>query len=153
MPIKNIELSGLYATKKIEPSAFKTALASTYQTAYRLYLITSGIKEVQSFYEDSHPDLFIHAYVKTEAALAGGAREQAWNVRHLSPLLKKRPKYIVKVLITHKMSNKKVYKLEFVSTNENAVYNQVQMCIKDIQDVIYAQTSDEAFNGTGITQN
>ena len=153
MPIKNIELKGLYVTKKIEPSAFKTALASTHQTAYRLYLITNSIKEVQPFFEESHPDLFIHAYVKTEAALAGEARSQAWNVKHLSPLLRKRPKYIVKVLITDKMTNRRVYKLEFVSINEAAIYHQIQMCIEDIKDVIYAQTSHEAGNEAGASQN
>ena len=136
MSYKNIELSDLYVTKKIEPSAFKTALASTYQTAYRLYLITNSIKEVQSFYEESHPDYFIHAYVKTEAAIAGDARNQVWNVKHLSPLLKRRPRYVVKVAITEKSSNKNVYKSEFISTRKNSVYNEIQMQLSNIQNVL-----------------
>jgi len=43
--LPKIDLDSLYITKKIEASAFKTVLASTYQTAYRLYLITNSIKD------------------------------------------------------------------------------------------------------------
>ena len=65
VPIRLIEP---YIIKKIEASAFKTVLASTYQTAYRLYLITNGIKEIQNFYEATHPDYYILATVKTIAS-------------------------------------------------------------------------------------
>ena len=110
-PVSNGDLEvNKFITKKIEASAFKTVLASTYQTAYRLYLITNGIKEFQPFYEETHPDYFINCGVKTEAAVAGEARAQVWNVRHLQPILRKKPRFILRCSITEKKTNKEVYK-------------------------------------------
>ena len=136
-----IELNSLYITKKIEASAFKTVLASTYQTAYRLYYITNSLKELQNFYEVEDSPYMVMATVKTEAALAGEARQQAWNVKHLQPLLNKRPKWIVKCTITEKATNKCVYKSHFVSKNEMSIYQQVQDVIKDIDNVLQAEAS------------
>lgn len=134
----NVELNSLYITKKIEASAFKTMLASTYQTAYRLYYITNGIKELQNFYEVEDSLYTVMATVKTEAALAGDARQQAWNVKHLHPLLNKKPKWIVKCSITEKSSNDCIYKSYFVSKNEMSIYEQIQDVIKDIDNVLHA---------------
>ena len=134
MQSTDILLNSLYATKKIEASAFKTILASTYQTAYRLYLITNSIKEIQSFYEGTHPDYFVNAYVKTSAALAGDARNQAWNVKHLGPLLQKKPKYTLKASIIEKSTNKTVYCSHFESIKSGTIYNQIQTTIQEIDE-------------------
>ena len=131
-----IKLLKPYITKKIEASAFKTVLASTYQTAYRLYLITSGIKEVQPFYEFNHPDYYIIANVKTIAAPAGEVRSQVWNVKHLAPLLRKKPRYVSKCSVTNKVTNKIIYKSEITSIKTSTIYNQIQECIIDLDALL-----------------
>ena len=113
-----ISLQRPYITRKIEASALKTVLASTYQTAYRLYLITNGIKEVQSFYENENKDYNVIASIKTSAAAAGEARAQIWNVKHLQPLLSKKPLYILRCRVTHKESNKIVYRSEIITIKQ-----------------------------------
>lgn len=131
-----INLQNKFITKKIEASAFKTVLASTYQTAYRLYLITNNIKEVQTFYEDKHPDYFINAAIKTVAAVAGEARAQVWNVKHLQPILKNKPKFILRCSITEKKTNKEIYKCELITKNEYEIYRQIQECLDDIHAIV-----------------
>ena len=132
--LPKIDLDSLYITKKIEASAFKTVLASTYQTAYRLYLITNSIKEIQTFYEVNHPDYMVMATVRTTAAVAGEARSQVWNVKHLQPLLKNKPRYTLKASITEKQTNKVLYRSHFVSVKESSMYNQVQQTIQELDE-------------------
>lgn len=133
---KRVHLSQPYITKKIEASAFKTVLASTYQTAYRLYVITDGHKELQEFAELKHNDYSLTAYVKTQFAPAGEAKRQIWNVKHLQPLLKNKPKYTLKCTLTHKMSNKEVYKCNLDTINQVEIYDQIQECINDINNIL-----------------
>ena len=131
-----IRLLKPYITKKLEASAFKTILASTYQTAYRLYLITSGIKEVQPFYEFSHPDYYITATVKTIAAPAGEVRSQVWNVKHLTPLLRKKPRYLLKCNVIDKITNKIIYRSEITSIKKQTIYNQIQECVSELDSIL-----------------
>lgn len=131
-----INLQKPYITKKIEASALKTVLASTYQTAYRLYLITNGIKEVQSFYENENKDYNVIANIKTSAAAAGEARSQIWNVKHLQPLLNKKPLYILKCIVTHKESNKTIYRSEITTIKPETIFNQIQDSIKDLDNIL-----------------
>lgn len=135
--VNSIKLEKPYITKKIEASAFKTALASTYQTVYRLYLITNGIKEIQSFIETKHEDYFIVAHVKTEAAVAGEAKRQVWEVKHLQPILYKTPRYILKCDVTDKATNRSIYRCELVSANQDAIYKQVQECIDELKIILH----------------
>jgi hypothetical protein len=131
-----IRLIKPYITKKIEASAFKTVLASTYQTAYRLYLITNGIKEIQNFYEATHPEYYILATVKTIAAPAGEARRQVWNVKHLAPLLNNKPRFNLRCSVTEKSTNKIKYRSEISSINESVIYNHIQGCIEDLEKIL-----------------
>lgn len=133
MTINSINLQSPYLTQSIEPSAFKTALGSTYQTAYRLYLITNQIEELQHFIEVKHPEVWVTATVKTEAALAGRAKRQAWAVSHLTPLLRKKPRYILKCNVTLKSTNQEIYRCDLVSINPSTIYKQIQDCINDIK--------------------
>jgi hypothetical protein len=135
----SIKLQKPYITKKIEASAFKTVLASTYQTAYRLYLITSGIKEVQSFYEITSPDYFVVATIKTIAAPAGEARTQVWNIKHLAPLLRNKPRYILRCSVTDKLTNKLIYQTETTSIKKQTIYNQIQECVLDLDAILIKQ--------------
>lgn len=130
------KLTKPYITRKIEHSAFKTVLSSNYQTAYRLYLITNDIKEIQDFFECQHDKYIVVAYIKTEAAPAGEARQQIWAIKHLQPLLYKKPKYILKCDVTDKLTNKSIYKCELTSSNQDSIYKQAQDCIKELESIL-----------------
>jgi len=132
----NIVLKKPYISKKIEASAFKTVLASTYQTAYRLYLITNDIKELQAFANLSHDDYSLVSLIKTECAPVGEARNQIWNVKHIQPILKKKPRYVLRCSLTHNMSNREVYRCNLESVKPEEIYNQIQECIDDIHNII-----------------
>lgn len=136
MTINSIKLHKPYITKKIEPTAFKTALGSTYQTVYRLYLITNNIEELQHFLEVKHPDIWVTATVKTIAGVGGEARQQVWAVKHLAPLLAKKPKYELKCSVTVKKTNQEIYRCELTSINQMAIYKQIQDCITDLKQLI-----------------
>lgn len=125
-----------YITKKIDVSALKTVLASTYQTAYRLYLITNNVKEVQPFYENENKDYHVIASIKTSAAAAGEARAQIWNVKHLQPILRIKPRYILRCRVTNKQTNKVIYRSEIISIKADTIYSEVLLCIKDLDKIL-----------------
>ena len=125
-----------YITKKIDASALKTVLASTYQTAYRLYLITNNVKEVQSFYENENKDYHVIASIKTSAAAAGEARAQIWNVKHLQPILRIKPRYILRCRVTNKQTNKVIYRSDIISIKADTIYSEVLSCIKDLDKIL-----------------
>jgi len=131
-----ISLQRPYIITKIDASALKTVLASTYQTAYRLYLITNGIKEVQSFYESENTEYNVVACIKTEAAAAGEAKAQMWNVRHLLPLLSKKPRYILRCKVTHKKTNKLIYRNEVVTIKPDTIYANIQECVSYLDNLL-----------------
>lgn len=136
MTINSIKLHQPYITKKIEPNAFKTVLGSTYQTAYRLYLITNEIEELQHFIEVKHPELWVTATIKTEAAPVGEVKRQIWSVKHLAPLLRQKPRYILKCSVTQKSTNQELYRCELTTVNKNTIYKQIQDCITDLKQFI-----------------
>lgn len=136
LKISRIRLHSLYLTKKIEASAFKTVLASSYKTAYRLLMVTNGVKELQEFAESDHPDYFLTALVRTEYALAGEARKQAWNVKHLQPLLQQKPRYVLRCSLTEKQTNKVVYRSFIESNKPELIYSQLQESIEDMSVIL-----------------
>lgn len=136
MTINSVNLKRPYLSKKIGPDTLKTVLNSTYQTAYRLYLITNEIEELQQFIEVEHPGLWVTATVKTVAAPTGAAKRQIWAIKHLTPLLQKRPNYTLKCNVRDKQTNKELYGYELVTINENTIYSQIQQCIVDIKEII-----------------
>lgn len=125
-----------YIIKKIEPIAFKVACSTNYQTAYRLYLIANEIKEIQPFFECEHPDFFVIAHVKTEAAAANMARQQIWSIKHLQPLMYKKPRYVLKCVIKDRATNKTVYRSEITSINQDVIYEHAQLNINKIKDLL-----------------
>ena len=134
--IKPILLNQPYLTKKIKGKALKTALNSSYQTVYRLYMISNAIKELQHFIKLEHPDLWVIGTIKTEAAPTNNVKQQVWAITHLRPILEKKPKYILKCHMTKKSTNKIVYRCKFTSIKPNLIYKQIQQCINEITHII-----------------
>lgn len=133
---EKVKLQKPYISKKIEATALRAILDSTHQTAYRLYLIANGIKELQKFASISSNEYLLTANVVTECGFIGEAKTQIWNVIHLQPLQLKKPKYILRCELIHLMSNKTVYRCIFEHKNPEVIYNQVQECIDNLKTIL-----------------
>lgn len=132
---KDIKLVSPYFSKKLEANTLKTVLASPYQTAYRLYLMINGINEIQDFYEDSHEDYLIYAMIKTVAKPISDAKQQIWSVTHLMPIIKHKPKWIVKASITCKKTNRELYRFHNETLKEEEVYRDIAEVVAEIQNI------------------
>jgi hypothetical protein len=125
-----------YINKKLESSSIPTILKSDHHTAYRLYLITNNIKEVENFATIDSLDYSLIAYIKTECGFTGLARKQIWDIIHLQPLLKKIPRYTLRCELRHKMTDNVIYKCTFQHKNMNVMYTQIQECIKQLNKIL-----------------
>lgn len=125
-----------YIDIKLGTDTLKSVLNSNHQTAYRLYLITNGIKEIQDFASIDSKEYRLVANVKTECGFVGEAKRQIWSVKHLQPLISKRPKYTMRCELTHLMSNKVMYKCTHEHINPDVIYRQIQECINDLKQII-----------------
>lgn len=134
--VEKVRLKNQYISKKIEAGALKQVLNSTHHTAYRLYLIANGIKELQKFATIDSEEYSLTAYIKTECGFAGEAKEQVWKITHLQPLLRKIPKYTLKCELKHLMSNNIIYKCTLEHRNKDVIYNQIQDCINNLKEII-----------------
>ena len=133
---EKVKLTKPYISKKLEANTLRAVLESTHQTAYRLYLIANGIKELQKFASIQSDEYLLTANVITECGFIGEAKNQIWNVLHLQPLLLKKPKYIVRCELVHLISNKTVYKCVFEHKNPEDIYDQVQECISNLKNIL-----------------
>jgi hypothetical protein len=133
---EKVKLAKPYISKKLEASTLRSVLDSTHQTAYRLYLIANGIKELQKFASIASDEYLLTANVATECGFIGDAKSQVWNLIHLQPLLNKKPKYIVRCELVHLMSNKTLYRCVFEHKNPDAIYNQIQECIDNLKNIL-----------------
>ena len=133
---EKVKLPKPYISKKIEATALRAILGSTHQTAYRLYLIANGIKELQKFASIESDEYLLTANVVTECGFIGEAKTQIWNVMHFQPLQLKKPKFIVRCELVHLMSNKTLYRCVFEHKNPDVIYNQVQECIDNLKNIL-----------------
>ena len=133
---EKVKLPKPYVSKKIEPKTLRTVLDSTYQTAYRIYLIANGIKELQKFASIESDEYILTANVVTECGFIGDAKNQIWNIIHLQPLMLKKPKFIVRCELVHLMSNTTMYRCVFEHKNPEEIYNQVQECIDNLKNIL-----------------
>lgn len=133
---EKIKLTKPYVSKKLEAKTLRAVLDSTYQTAYRLYLIANGIKELQKFASIESDEYILTANVITECGFIGEAKSQIWNVIHLQPLQLKKPKYIVRCELLHLVSNKTLYRCVFEHKNPDEIYNQVQECMDNLKSIL-----------------
>jgi len=133
---KDIKLVSPYFSKKLAANTLKTVLASPYQTAYRLYLMVNDIPEIQEFYELSHEDYLITATLKTVATPISGAKRQIWSVTHLAPICRKKPRWVVKATVTHKQSNKDVFKFHNETLSEETVCRDIADIVFEIENII-----------------
>ena len=133
---KKTRLFKPYLSKKIESGTLQKVLNSTYQTAYRLYLISNEIKELQEFAAIDSEEYDLTAYVKTECGFIGDASKQVWSITHIQPLLQKKPLYTLRCELKHLMTNNVIYKCTLEHKNPEVIYNQIQECIDNLKEIL-----------------
>jgi len=134
--LKGVRLISPYINKKIESSTIKEVLNSTHHTAYRLYLITNGFKELQEFAAIKSDEYDLTAYVKTECGFIGDAKKQVWSITQLQPLLLKKPIFTLRCELRHLMKNEIIYKCTLENKNANVIYDQIQECIHNLKQIL-----------------
>lgn len=134
---RDIKLVKPYFNKKLAANTIKTVLASPYQTAYRLYLMVNDIPEIQEFYEDKDDKYFIHATIKTVATPFGDAKRQIWSVMHLQPIIKNKPKWIIKCSVTEKATNAEKFRLHCETLSETELYNTIAEAVSEIHQITH----------------
>ena len=98
-------------------------------------MLVNEIIELQYFYEGYTDSYNIRGTVRTVAAPAENAKRQIWSIRHLQPILLKKPRYIIKCSIVDKKTNKDILRFVNETKNQRQVYLDIENCIKEIEKI------------------
>jgi hypothetical protein len=132
-----------YLSKKLESTTLKHCLDNSAFVAYEMYLVTNGVKRRYDFLDLNDEHLSLSAHVSVNYAFIGEAKDQAWNVKHFSMLLKKRPKYTVFCELSVKgQYNNHIHKFRFETTRETTVYRLIQETKDEIKKILESNGKD-----------
>jgi hypothetical protein len=134
--LKGVRLINPYINKKLEANTLREVLKSTHHTAYRLYLIANGFKELQEFAAIKGDEYDLTAYIKTECGFIGAAKKQVWSVTELQPLLYKKPIFTLRCELRHLVKNEIVYKCTLEHRDASTIYDQIQECIFNLKQIL-----------------
>ena len=102
-----------------------------------MYLITNGVKRKYDFLELDNKNLELLAYVGVEYGFVGEAKDQAWHIKSMTTLLKKKPIFTVFCELSVKgQYNNYLYKSKFRTIREKSVYNVIQQTKDEIKDIL-----------------
>ena len=102
-----------------------------------MYLITNGVKRKYDFLELDNKNLELSAYVGVEYGFVGEAKGQAWHIKSMTTLLKKKPIFTVFCELSVKgQYNNYLYKSKFRTIREKSVYNLIQQTKDEIKDIL-----------------
>jgi hypothetical protein len=134
---KNITLPAPYLSKKLEIETLRHCLNNSAFVGYEMYLITNGVKRKYDFLELDNKNLELLAYVGVEYGFVGEARGQAWHIKSMTTLLKKKPIFTVFCELSVKgQYNNYLYKSKFRTIREKSVYNVIQQTKDEIKDIL-----------------
>lgn len=126
-----------YISTKLEQNTLKHCLDNSAFVAYEMYLVTNGVKRRYDFLELNDDHLSLTAYVNVDYAFIGDAKNQAWNVKHFSMLIKKRPSYTIFCELSVKgQYNNHIHKFRFNTTRETSVYRLIQETKDEIKKIL-----------------
>jgi len=115
----------LYYTEKLEPKTVQKVLGSSSFTIERLYSIAFGEMTKLDLFEDlDHPFLSLRFYVRLHMAFAGEARRQVNNIKPWRTLIRKKPRYELRVILCDKFE-KTHYVFEHKYTNLDRLYEAI----------------------------
>lgn len=140
-----IKLPDPYISIKLDDSGINHVLTKvSLFVAYEMYLIRNGVKRRYDYLtlpEDSNWNL--DAYVTISYGFVGDAKAQAWNIKPISKLLKKKPKYSVVCELSQKSEyNKYLYKFRFESTRKKSIYKIIEESKTEIKKIFDEQENN-----------
>ena len=134
---KNVTLPQPYLSKKLEIETLRHCLNNSAFVGYEMYLITNGVKRKYDFLELDNKNLELSAYVGVEYGFVGEAKGQAWHIKSMTTLLKKKPIFTVFCELSVKgQYNNYLYKSKFRTIREKSVYNFIQQTKDEIKDIL-----------------
>ena len=134
---KNVILPTPYLSKKLEIETLRHCLNNSAFVGYEMYLITNGVKRRYDFLELDNKNLELSAYVGVEYGFVGEAKGQAWHIKSMTTLLKKKPIFTVFCELSVKgQYNNYLYKSKFRTIREKSVYNFIQQTKDEIKDIL-----------------
>jgi hypothetical protein len=134
---KNVTLPQPYLSKKLEIETLRHCLNNSAFVGYEMYLITNGVKRRYDFLELDNKNLELSAYVGVEYGFVGEAKDQAWHIKSMTTLLKKKPIFTVFCELSVKgQYNNYLYKSKFRTIREKSVYNVIQQTKDEIKDIL-----------------
>jgi hypothetical protein len=144
-----VKLPDPYISVKLDESGINHVLTKvSLFVAYEMYLIRNGLKRRYDYLtipEDSN--LNLDAYVVVSYAFIGDAKSQAWNIKPISKLLKKKPKYSVVCELSQKSEyNKYLYKFRFESTRKKSIYKMIEESKAEIKKIFDEQKNNSTLH-------
>jgi hypothetical protein len=134
---KNVTLPQPYLSKKLEIETLRHCLNNSAFVGYEMYLITNGVKRKYDFLELDNKNLELSAYVGVEYGFVGEAKGQAWHIKSMTTLLKKKPIFTVFCELSVKgQYNNYLYKSKFRTIREKSVYNLIQQTKDEIKEIL-----------------
>ena len=134
---KNVTLPQPYLSKKLEIETLRHCLNNSAFVGYEMYLITNGVKRKYDFLELDNKNLELSAYVGVEYGFVGEAKGQAWHIKSMTTLLKKKPIFTCFCELSVKgQYNNYLYKSKFRTIREKSVYNLIQQTKDEIKEIL-----------------
>jgi len=134
---KNVILPTPYLSKKLEIETLRHCLNNSAFVGYEMYLVTNGVKRRYDFLELDNKNLELSAYVGVEYGFVGEAKDQAWHIKSMTTLLKKKPIFTVFCELSVKgQYNNYLYKSKFRTIREKSVYNLIQQTKDEIKEIL-----------------
>jgi len=132
----NVNLHKPYLSKAFDHADMKKALAYQPGVVYTLYCISNGVKEIQKFLSIDNPEFELLAHVRIKYAFVGKARQQVWNVKSFSNLIKIQPKYVFYCALESKTKNELLYYKKVETLKPETVYELIEQSYIDVQKIL-----------------
>lgn len=126
----------LYYTEKLEPKTIQKVLGSSTFTIERLFSIAfKETTKIDLFENIDHEFFKLSFYVKLNMAFAGDARRQVNNIKPWRSLIRRRPKYELRVVLCDK-TEKTYHVYEHSYTNIDRLYEDIDLQKDEIERFI-----------------
>lgn len=138
----------LYYTEKLEPKTIQKVLGSSTFTIERLFSVAFGESTKLDLFEELDHEFFkLRFYVRLHMAFAGDARRQVMNIKPWRLLIRRRPKYELRVVL-YDPTEKSHYTYEHTYTNLDRLYEDIDRRKADVEAII--TNWDETVSKNGI---
>jgi hypothetical protein len=131
-----VNLHKPYLTKAFDQENLKKALAYEPAVVYSLYCVKNEVKEIQKFLKTENSNFDLIAHVRTNYAFVGDARQQVWNTKPFSKLVRLRPKYTFYCALGSTITHKLLYYKKVETLKPETIYDLIESTQIELQKMI-----------------